>query len=47
MNLKDLSPEMKAKGFDMILEAYKKDSNLSEFGKDVQEVIKFMQGFFK
>jgi hypothetical protein len=43
MNLHELSVEDKAKAFDMIVDKYSKDSSLSEFGKDVQEVLTFLK----
>jgi len=46
MSLKEISDEQKSKGFDLIIDAYNKDSNLSEFGKDVQNIIKWMKKFF-
>lgn len=43
MSLKNLSDTDKLKAFNMILRAYDKDSNLSEFGKDVQDILKFLK----
>jgi len=43
MKLIDIKDEDKVKAFNMIIKAYAKDSNLSEFGKDVQNILSFLR----
>lgn len=45
MSLKDMTTEEKSRAFDMVIEAYAKDSNLSEFGEEVQEIINFLNKY--
>jgi len=47
MILKDLPDEIKVRAFNLIVEKYGKDSNLSEFGKDVQTVLVNLKELFK
>lgn len=47
LNLKNLPDEIKVKAFNLIAEKYEKDSNLSEFGKDIQDVLVNLKELFK
>ncbi|MBS4195383.1 hypothetical protein [Lederbergia citri] len=47
MNLKDLPDEIKVRAFNLIVEKYGKDSNLSEFGKEVQAILISLKELFK
>lgn len=47
MNLKNLPDEIKVKAFNLIVEKYGKESSLSEFGKDVQDVLVNLKELFK
>lgn len=45
-NLKKvMTAEEKARAFDMIIDAYYKESGLSQFGNEVQDIIKFLNAF--
>lgn len=43
MKLIDIKDEDKVKAFNMIAKTYAKDSSLSEFGKDVQDILNFLK----
>lgn len=47
MSLKNIPDEMKVKAFDLIVEKYGKDTNVSGFGRDVQEVLMNLKELFK
>jgi len=46
MLLNNMSSDEKARAFDMVLEAYGKDSDLSHFGKDVEDIISFLKKYY-
>lgn len=43
MSLLKLKDEDKVKAFDMIVKKHGKDGSLSEFGKDVQDILRFLR----
>ncbi|WCK57591.1 hypothetical protein PP175_26360 (plasmid) [Aneurinibacillus sp. Ricciae_BoGa-3] len=47
MNLLNLPDDIKIKAFNVILEKYKKDTDLSGFGRDVQDVLNSLNELYK
>jgi hypothetical protein len=47
MNLHELKDEDKIKAFDMIVDKYNKESDLSQFGGDVQDILNFLKDMNK
>ena len=47
MTLHNISDADKIKAFDMIVDAYAKDGGLSDFGRNVQEILMFLKEMFK
>lgn len=45
MDLKNIPDEHKIKAFNMIIDEYRKDTDISQFGRDVQEILKFLKKF--
>jgi len=41
-----MNTDEKARAFDMVLDAYDEDSDLSQFGRKVQETILFLKKFY-
>jgi len=45
--LKDkMSVDEKARAFDMVLDSHGKDNDLSDFGREVEEIIYFLEKFY-